>query len=121
MNKRIKAVGIITIMALMLSACGTSGIKSKWYMVNDDDYWMDIGDSEIRFYSVHTDELVAKADVSVSGNEMVVSNLNKLNSSAFSLSEGRYTFEMNGNELKLVLDGKYEELFNTDEKYKRDH
>ena len=121
MNKRNIVVVVITIMALMLSACGSSRIKSKWYMVNDDDYWMDIGDSEIRFYSVHTDELVAKADVSVSGNEMVVSNLNKLNSRAFSLSEGKYTFELNGDELKLVFDGKYEELFSSDEKYKRDH
>ena len=52
---------------------------------------------------------------------MVVSNLNKLNSRAFSLSEGKYTFELNGDELKLVFDGKYEELFSSDEKYKRDH
>lgn len=109
-------------LVMLLCACGggSGGIQSKWYMMNDDDFWMEIGGSSIQFYSVHTDELVATADASISGNEIVVSNVAKLTKGARSLPEGTFSYQVDGDKLTLSLGGS-EETFSTDISYKRDH
>ncbi|MBR0146158.1 MAG: hypothetical protein IJM25_05785 [Eubacterium sp.] len=118
---KIKRVFIYAVLlSIVLCACGNNGIKTKWYMTNDDDFWMDISDSSISFYSVHTDELMAKADVSISSNEIVISNPDKLVKGARYLSEGFYTYEIEGDKL-ILRTGKYSDTFSTDIKYKRDH
>lgn len=119
--KKMRAIVLACVLSLLLCACGGGGgIKAKWYMTNDDDFWMDISDSTIKFYSVHDDELGVTADVSISGNEMVISNRNKITKNARSLDEGTYTYRIDGDKLTLSKGG-YEDTFSTDISYKRDH
>ena len=112
---------LMVVMTFLLTSCGTGEIRNKWYMVNDDDFWMEIDGSTIDFYSVHTDEKVAEANVNISDDKIVVSNLNKIDSGAFTLHEDTYTYIINGEELALTNSSGNKEVFSTDIKYKHDH
>ena len=123
MRKKSSFVMMLSLaLVLLLCACGggSGGIKSKWYMTDDDDFWMEIGDNSIKFYSVHTDELVATADANISGSEVVVSNLTKLTKGARSLPEATFSYQVDGDKLTLSWNG-IKETFSSDISYKHDH
>ena len=121
MKKNIMGIAVVLIM-MMLCACGAGGgIQSKWYQINDDDFWMDISAESIGFYSVHTDELVAKGDVSISDNTFVISRIEKYGKGARCLPEGTYTYDISGDTLSISQDGGYRDTFSTDIGYKYDH
>ena len=120
--KKKSVIVMVLMLSLLLCACGggSSGIKTKWYMTDDDDFWMEISDSSIKFYSVHDDELGVTADASISDSELVISNRNKITKGARSLSEGTYSYTINGDTLTLSKGGDAM-TFSTDISYKRDH
>jgi len=125
-------LAVICLIVLVFVIINRSPIAGKWYDMNDDDYWLDIGNKTITIRDVFTDEVYGTIEYSYSkdSRKIITGTIENGSKSRRFVEEVADTLSQKEIYVEdsilcvMGLDGRkkvVKQKFSSDSSYKRDH